>query len=48
MTQRFHFWVLSRETENTDLKERMHPYSHCSVTYNSQDMEAAQVLPNLQ
>ena len=28
---------------NTSLKEHKHPYVHCSVIYNHQDMEAAQV-----
>ena len=34
---------LSEENENTNLKIYMHPYVHCSITYNSQDMEATQV-----
>ena len=34
---------LSKETQNINLKEYMHPYIHCSVMYNSQDLEAAQV-----
>ena len=34
---------LSKETQNTNLKEHKHPYVHCSVFYNSQDLEAAQV-----
>ena len=29
--------------KNTNLKEIMHPYVHCSVIYNGQDLEAAQV-----
>ena len=33
------------ETQNTNLKEYMHSYVYCSVIYNSQDLEAAQVLP---
>ena len=33
----------SKETWNTNLKEHKHPYVHCSVIYNCQDMEAAQV-----
>ena len=32
---------LSKETQNTNLKEHKHPYVHCSVTYNHQDLEAA-------
>ena len=31
------------ETQNTNLKEYKHPYVHCSVIYNSQDLEAAQM-----
>ena len=31
------------ETQSTNWKEYMHPYVHCSVIYNSQDLEAAQV-----
>ena len=34
---------LSNETPNTNLKEYMHPYVHCSIIYNSQDLETAQV-----
>ena len=34
---------ISEETQNTNLKEYMHPYDHCSIIYNCQDMEAAQV-----
>ena len=37
---------LSERTQNTNLKERKHPYVHCSVIYNHQDMEAAQVSIN--
>ena len=29
--------------KNTNLKEHMHPYVHCSIIYNSQDLEAAQL-----
>ena len=32
-----------KETQNTNLKEYMHPYVHCSIIYNHQDMELAQV-----
>ena len=31
---------LSKENENTNLKREMHPYVHCTIIYNSQDMEA--------
>ena len=34
---------ISEETQNTNLKEHKHPYVHCSIIYNHQDMEAAQV-----
>ena len=44
------FWLcdptsgdLLKQTQNTNLKERKHPNVHCSVFYNHQDMEAAQV-----
>ena len=33
---------LSEETENTNSKEYMHPYVHCGIISNSQDLEAAQ------
>ena len=28
---------------NTNSKEYMHPYVHCHIIYNSQDMEVTQV-----
>ena len=32
---------ISEETQNnTNSKEYIHPYVHCSIIYNSQDMEA--------
>ena len=31
---------LAKENENSDLKTYMHPHVHCSIIYNSQDMEA--------
>ena len=34
---------ISEETQNTNCKEYMHPYVHCSIIYNSQDLETAQV-----
>ena len=34
---------VSEETQNTNSKEYMHPYVHCSVIYNSQGLETAQV-----
>ena len=33
----------SKETKNANSKEYMHPYVHCRVIYNNQDLEAAQV-----
>ena len=35
--------TISEGTQNTMSKEHKHPYVHCSVIYNHQDMEAAQV-----
>ena len=35
-------------TQNTNLKEYMHPCVHCSIIHSSQDMEAAQVPINRQ
>ena len=35
--------LLEEENRNTDLKRYMHPCVYCSVTSNSQDMEATQV-----
>ena len=32
-----------KESHNTNLKEYMHPYVHCSILYNDQGLEAAQV-----
>ena len=34
---------ISEGTQNANLKDHKHPYVHCSVIYNRQDMEAAQV-----
>ena len=34
---------ISKETQNTNLKEHKHLCVHCSIIYNHQDMEAAQV-----
>ena len=36
-------WNLPEETQNTNSKEQKHLYVHCSIIYNYQDMEAAQV-----
>ena len=37
---------ISEGTQNTNSKEHKHPYVHCSVIYNLQDMEAAQMSIN--
>ena len=44
------FWLsnptsgnISNGTKNTNLKEHKHPYVHCSIIYNCQEMEAIQV-----
>ena len=34
---------LSVETQNTNSKESMYHYDHCSIIYNGQELEAAQV-----
>ena len=34
---------VSKGTQNTNTKEHKHPYVHCSIIYNPQDMETAQV-----
>ena len=34
---------ISKGTQNTNSEEHKQPYVHCSVIYNCQDMEAAQV-----
>ena len=34
------FGYLSKENENTNSKTYIYPYVHCSVIYNSQDIEA--------
>ena len=39
---------LSKETQNTNSKEYMHPYVHFNIIYNSQDMEETQVPINRQ
>ena len=31
---------LSEEKKNTYFKRKRHPYVHCSIIYNCQDMEA--------
>ena len=34
---------ISKRTENTSSREHKHPFVHCSIIYNQQGMEAAQV-----
>ena len=34
---------ITEGTQNTSSKEHKHPYVHCGIIYNHQDMEAAQV-----
>ena len=46
ITQWFHFWYISEGTQNTNSKEYMHRYVHCSVIYKSQAMEATHVSLN--
>lgn len=48
MAQQFPFGNISKEPQNSNLREHMHPYVHYSVIYNSQDTEAAQVPINRQ
>ena len=43
MTQQFYFWEFIQRTWNSNSEEHKHPYGFCSVIYNRQDMEAAQV-----
>ena len=43
MTQQSYFWDSSKETQDTNSKEHRYPYVHCSIIYNCQDKEAAQV-----
>ena len=35
------FGNISKGAQNTNSKEYKHPYVHCSIIYNCQDMEAA-------
>ena len=44
------FWLsdpisgnISEGIQNTNLREHKHPFVHCNIIYNHQDMEAAQV-----
>ena len=40
------FRNISEGTQNTNSKEHKHPYVHCSIIYNGEVMEAAQVSIN--
>ena len=33
---------ISKERQNSNLKEYMHPYVHCNIIYNRQDLKASQ------
>ena len=35
--------TMSRETQNTNFKEYMQPFAHCSIIYISQDLEVVYV-----
>ena len=43
MTQQFHFWKFIQRNQSTNSKEYKSLYVHCSVIYNHQDLEEAQV-----
>ena len=43
MLQQFHIWYLSEENENTNAKRYLYPFVHCSIIYNSYNMEISQV-----
>ena len=43
LTQWSHFWEYILRNLNTNSKVHKHPYVHCSIIYNHQDMEGAQV-----
>ena len=40
MIHQFHSWVYVQEDENTNSERYMHANIHCSIIYNSQDVEA--------
>ena len=47
MTQRFHSLLgISEETQNTNSKEYINPYVHCSIIYNGQTVEVTHVPMN--
>ena len=37
------YYYLAEENEETNLKWYLHPFSNCSITYNSQDVKTTQV-----
>ena len=37
----YHSGYLSKEYKSTNSKKCVHPYVHCSIIYNSQDVETA-------
>jgi len=44
MTQESHYWVFTKKKyKNTNPKRYMHRCVYCSIIYNSQTMETAQV-----
>ena len=40
MIQQLTYGYFSEENKNTHSKRYIHLYGHCSIIYNSQDMEA--------
>ena len=45
MIQQFHFWeYIQKRPRNINSNEHKHPSVHCSIIYNSQDLEVAQVI----
>ena len=38
----------SEENKNTKLKAYLYPYVHCSIIYNTQDMEEAEVCTDIE
>ena len=42
MLQQFHIWYSSEEKENTNAKRHLYPFVHCSIIYNSHNMETTQ------
>ena len=46
LTQQSHFWESIQRNPKHQFERHKHPYVHCSVIYNCQDMEAAHVSVN--